>query len=365
MGSAKRVVANIDEIDLKMERLIRSLPPLPPIALERLSRWIRSNLRRHVIHELDCASPCAILDANAPEWLKQACLSGSRAHRVELTDALMQLLNGAVVFLIPLANRREVDRIDPKPLINRAMAQALSQIAAARGVAAGAPQERCALALPNGRRWMELLDGAALAREGSAMRHCAGAYEEDRRLGLSRIFSLRDIQGRPRLTLEAQGLRVTQVKGKAQSPVKRADWPDLEAFLRHGLEGRPLRAPDCPDLPDSGCVWDERLASLCAIELLPAGWLFKHDVRLWRHGARSIPPGSRIAGRLSVEPDWTGSLPEAFFAEKAVFNLTRPFRVPRGALFGELEIICPSVCLAPARCALSYDFTQAPLARLA
>ena len=56
-----------------------------------------------------------------------------------------------------------------------------------------------------------------LEREGNLMKHCVGGYDRDVINGISRIFSLRDPQNKPKATIEADGdgWRIKQIKGFA------------------------------------------------------------------------------------------------------------------------------------------------------
>lgn len=76
----------------------------------------------------------------------------------------------------------------------------------ARSVRTSLPEGATALVKTTsaGRRWLELLDMAALRREGARMSHCVGdgGYRTVQNGGRSRIFSLRDTEDRPLVTVE-------------------------------------------------------------------------------------------------------------------------------------------------------------------
>ena len=74
---------------------------------------------------------------------------------------------------------------------------------------------------PDGRegwRWVEVESAGALDREGALMKHCVGSYAKDVAEGTKSIYSLRDAENKPWLTLEAQGARLTQLKAFANKP---------------------------------------------------------------------------------------------------------------------------------------------------
>jgi len=68
----------------------------------------------------------------------------------------------------------------------------------------------------DGHSWVKLADPEALTAEGKVQGHCVGAYCEDVEKGLSEIYSLRNKENRPVLTLEwdPKNKRVVQTKGK-------------------------------------------------------------------------------------------------------------------------------------------------------
>ena len=66
-----------------------------------------------------------------------------------------------------------------------------------------------------GWRWVRVESALALDREGALMRHCVGSYAEDVAEGRKEIYSLRDPEDKPRLTVEARGSTLAQLKGYA------------------------------------------------------------------------------------------------------------------------------------------------------
>lgn len=70
-----------------------------------------------------------------------------------------------------------------------------------------------------GWRWARLMNKEALSEEGAKMGHCVGTYSKQVLAGDCQIFSLRDPDGEPRATVEADGLDFVQLKGPKNKPV--------------------------------------------------------------------------------------------------------------------------------------------------
>ena len=101
----------------------------------------------------------------------------------------------------------------------------------------------------DGFRWVQLTDRAALDREGDLMGHCVGggSYDERMRKDLCRIYSLRDPQNQPHITVEVihdqewdedgefyhdtGNYGLEQAKGKRNEPPVAKYRPYLKAFL--------------------------------------------------------------------------------------------------------------------------------------
>lgn len=79
-------------------------------------------------------------------------------------------------------------------------------------------------------RWVEVFSADALDREGSLMRHCVGYYAKAVAEGGTRIYSLRDPSNAPKLTIEARGEELIQLKAHANSACPAQLRPAVAAF---------------------------------------------------------------------------------------------------------------------------------------
>jgi hypothetical protein len=98
---------------------------------------------------------------------------------------------------------------------------------------------------PDGDAFFLLKSAAALRREGAAMAHCVGSYADRVLSGKSEIHSLRDAGGIPHVTMEIRNGRLIQIRGTANSTVS-AKWREktvlyiLENGWKVGAEGRTI-----------------------------------------------------------------------------------------------------------------------------
>lgn len=94
----------------------------------------------------------------------------------------------------------------------------------------------------NGWKVVELHTEKALEREGNLMNHCAGECFERVENEESRIFSLRDPDNNPHITMEylPDEERFTQILGPANEKPQEYTRPYLIEFIEEKFEGNPL-----------------------------------------------------------------------------------------------------------------------------
>lgn len=69
------------------------------------------------------------------------------------------------------------------------------------------------LEVEDGMRWVKLVKKEAFEYEGREMGHCVASYADKN----TTILSLRDYKNKPHCTIELQGKKITQLKGKGNS----------------------------------------------------------------------------------------------------------------------------------------------------
>ena len=175
-------------------------------------------------------------------------------------------------------------------------------------------------------RWVKVLTAEALDREGALMRHCAGSYAENVLEESTHIFSLRDPDGKPHLTVEAllpydlssgEGSYVQQLKSFGNA---KASAQHIPAFLRLFDHFESMGAPV------SGASHD--LSSI-GIYLTPIG-LGKQ--KAWLRGS-DADAAEALARFESLGPAL--SVPQAVNAHKFAVNLqSRSLLAALPSIFG-------------------------------
>jgi len=94
----------------------------------------------------------------------------------------------------------------------------------------------------DGWKVVELRTEKALEREGDLMDHCVGGYCEQVESGESRIFSLRDPDNKPHVTMEysPEEIRFKQIFGPSNEKPEEYTQPYLREFIEEKFDGNPL-----------------------------------------------------------------------------------------------------------------------------
>lgn len=201
------------------------------------SKWLMSVGRKWMIRHgqaRDYAPVGAELD-NAPAWARKALAEGSALQALSLPNAERDLLARVLDWMRAdtgpsLASDWSKISVDQALEAEAKWVEAMSRAALKTDLEqADALGVSLMIEIPgkgpdkrSGWRWVEVRSRGALDREGALMRHCVGSYAEDVSTGNKAVFSLRDPDNKPRLTLEAQQGRLTQLKAFANQPCPRA-----------------------------------------------------------------------------------------------------------------------------------------------
>lgn len=197
------------------------------------------------------------------------------------------------------------------------LAKRMSWKASAAELAEGT---RAVLGLPDGWRWVRLETKEALDREGEAMGHCVGHGGYDGLLDVAPpegVYSLRDANGHPHVTLQVHDGKVEQAKGKANTTPK-GHAERLAAILqalgvrivyespgRFGLAkvgGRNMSVADALTLVAAGPVEGEVDFGESDITTLPPGTDIRGDLWLRKcESLASLPAGLKVGGSIHLE----------------------------------------------------------------
>jgi hypothetical protein len=236
-----RNIANLDILDRVIGKMIENSRALDPVA-----KWLRVKFRKYVINEYD-----DVIEINEPvpedvpgaSWINPALDRREKVYYININGDKDRYTIGAEDFLclydwmthavdylnyailaaqnhqpIPAKFRfRDVMSLGIEDALNRADSWSA-------WIQKNADREEdlygvnLVMVLPEGYRWVKVLSESALRREGSLMQHCVGGYYRSVEQGSSKIYSLRDEDNEPHVTVESRGSKVAQIKGKQNRP---------------------------------------------------------------------------------------------------------------------------------------------------
>lgn len=189
-----------------------------------------------------------------------------------------------------------------------------------------------------GRRWVELLDAAALAAEGYAMSHCVATYSPQLEGKSSRIYSLRDVSDHSLLTAEftASGDRafLRQVKAFGNGPVPphgQSCLVELMTFLVADGGGAAEAAGLCRNADGS---WSRAIDVWERIEWMGYSGVASNREMIVMSPRNPVLPLLKI---VFSYPHWRTSLPAGELAGVAVALEVRHFHASEQRAFAKIR----------------------------
>ena len=226
-----RNVANVAELktwikNLAFERLAASSSPRDAAC----RKWLGSVGQNWVLRK-----GAILLYAPTPEelhaepaWVAQAVASETALHKLRLSSSEREALRGVLDWMrsddgpsldsdwskisVEQGLRSEREWVDERV---KAASKKDLEAADAIGSELFAPLETPGPDGRHGWRWVEVRSPDALDREGALMRHCVGSYATDVAAGSKQVFSLRNPDNKPLLTIESQQGELLQLKAFA------------------------------------------------------------------------------------------------------------------------------------------------------
>ena len=286
--------------------------------------WCSTVGRKYMLREgaFLAFSPSQSALAAGPRWILDAVEAGKPLTALSLEPAERELFSSILDWMrsssgpslnsdwskisIPQAQAAELAWIDA---MGKAAAKKDLEAADAAGTALfsalGPSASEPALGAASGPewagwRWVEVKSAGALDREGSLMRHCVGSYADDVASGGKQIYSLRDPSNAPRVTVEAQGAKLAQIKAFANAACPADLLPAIAAFAKSFEADAAARGLGEAFVPEE--LGEAGLCSLPAIGLV-AGELSAGQADTLRRLADQALAGSEEAqakiGRLA------------------------------------------------------------------
>ena len=211
----------------------------------KAQQWLGSVARKWLLREgevEDVKRSDADL-GNLPKWAQESLSQGLSVIRVVLSDEEKERIEHIVDWL----------RADNGPSLTSdwsriSVAQAEKGVeswiadnarAAERRLAEQADIDvdangvRTVMELEKGWRWVQVVSPDSLDREGSLMRHCVGSYAKQVAAGEIKIWSLRDENNQPRLTIESRLHELKQLKAFANGVMDEEHGARVGQFVRN------------------------------------------------------------------------------------------------------------------------------------
>ena len=148
--------------------------------------------------------------------------------------------------------------------------------------------------LPDGMKAYQLITPRALDFEGECMGNCVGqgAYDEDITDGYIEIYSIRDSDGEPHVTLEVRGQDIYQCKGKGnKAPVQR-----YIPAVQHFIEAQKLVVKH--DMKNIGLIKQD--GKYYSIYDLPNGFVVRGDLDLSDMDLSDVNLNIKVTGDLNL-----------------------------------------------------------------
>ncbi len=207
--SLSRNVMNTNDLDNFITKLSN---------IDTIQAWLRSVFKKWAVNNGPAIRVTSISD-DSPDWAKSAFEKGN----LYLLDweSLEYLVNPIIDYLRHLRQqnkkfeRMSVDEADKQQkewhesLINQSNSNLEED-----GIST-------VMTFPDGYQWVSVFGENSLTREGEIMKHCVGSYYEEVKNEGTQIFSLRDPDNDPHVTIEYQSDAngIAQIKGSSNKQV--------------------------------------------------------------------------------------------------------------------------------------------------
>ena len=226
-------VINADAIDVFLNSIAENLPS------DALKKWLTSRAKKYLINSEEDNSVITQFSNKAEPWMKARQKEGVALYRFNPSTTLNNKLTHIVDWLkaandtatgITPADQQSVTRAKKtlKGINNVSITQAFEHAElwvkelnskGSSELVRAADETGLVPVLAHGEfKWYRLTDQECLSREGDVMGHCVASYGNDVKKGDTVIYSLRDRQNYPHVTLEVRSGQLEQVKGKQNRP---------------------------------------------------------------------------------------------------------------------------------------------------
>lgn len=293
---------------------------LDDLEKQAIESWAMGTARKHFIRSLPVEKVSASFDG-APEWVDKALLAGQTVERALITGEARAELGHVLDWLV--ANpQRQLSKLSWEQAAKKTKAwdASLQKARSLQEDPTGIEGFCEAASMGFGWRWVEVKSKASLEREGAVMRHCVGSYAPQVEQGKCRIFSLRDANNKPKLTVEVarqESLQeLLQIRGSSNRPPEPEEGPALRELIKK-LTADGARLSGGRELSSSGGLWDEASQEFLLLSELPAGGSYPaSDVSLGRRSGRLADNLTFREVKIKAAPE--DGLPKGLKAERVI-----------------------------------------------
>lgn len=292
-----------------------------------VKKWIKSNLRTWLINDYE-GTLITRAKSKDPAWLKRALSNGDQVFSVSISPEDKEKFNHWVDYLNQYEKPSSIKLISIPQLI-RQVKEWEKQFQKTKDDEEDGIKD--IHVYPNGFRWVSVYGKNSLNREGKLMKHCVGSYYKKVSENKCEIYSLRDKNNKPHITIEYVPAykAIAQIKGNSNTPVKEEYLNYLNDFLKkkyvkfenintfdlrqNGLlfiNNRIWSISQLSELFKSGkLVGDINLSYLKNIPKLPDGTIVDGDLNLSRSDISELPDNLTVKGRLDIQGTNVTKLP--------------------------------------------------------
>lgn len=265
-------------------------------------KWFKKTLRNHLINDARYLRKFEYQIDTLPDWAKDK--DPNELWIFIVTQELRQQLPHLVDYFNDLG---------PQGSINMSVEQAIDnaerwthQLIKRASDAEDEEGLEEIMKWKNGFRIVKLNSEQCLDREGKLMQHCVGSYAQQIQ-GSTKIYSLRDPNNKPHVTIEVRGKDVHQIKGKENKPpVKK-----YRAFVRKFISKFKLNP--LHDIGFLGFIRTDE-GKLYDIDNLPRKII--GDLYLDGLDVTILPENFHVTGNLSLNDTPLTELPKGLRVDK-------------------------------------------------
>lgn len=242
---------------------------------ERINRWLHTTMRKWILKSFDKEKPYQVKE-NDPAWMQGkkdlVALDLQEGNLHERIEHVVDFMKAQVA-----ANPEiKFDNFQADEAFKQAAEWTARLLRKKTEEEVEGTDYRVLKNYDTGFRWSELTSENALIREGKLMGHCVGGYWTRVNSGSTRIISLRDRNNEPHCTIELEGKRIDQIKGKQNKEVIEEYMPYVMDFLNSKIV--PFNKLGEYDRKQNGLL--QTKTGYIQVSSIPAGTVIDQDLNL-------------------------------------------------------------------------------------